>query len=306
MNDFIHYATLLTKRKADTSKAKTSEHYGSALRALIRFLNHEGRTTVLPFSDVTRELIERFEAYLLGECGVTRNTSSFYIRNVRAIWNEAARDGLTPHAAAPFDGVYTGVDATRHRATTNRDIAAVIRARLDDNPALAFARDVFIFSFFGHGIAFVDIAKMRKCDLCGGHITYARSKTGKPLCVSVLPVMQEIIDRWGDPASPFLLPVVELPFTARHYDTALRRYNRHLHQLSERLGLQCQLTSYIARHSWASEAYRLQVPVSVISTCMGHSTEATTRIYLRSLDTTFIDSQVSVVEQFFMGSGAGE
>lgn len=299
MNDFIQYLHAVAQRKRADGKSKTAGNYDCSARALAKYLKIKGRASALPFSDFNPKLLESFEAYLLGACHISRNTSSFYMRSLRAVWNMARREGFAPQTE-PFANVYTGIDRTRHRATADVNIKRLFTAELDDCRHLAFARDIFLFSFLGHGIAFVDIAKMLKRNLCQGYISYTRSKTGQHLTVRVTPAIDAIIQRWADPMSPYLLPIVKLPFSSRNYDNALHNYNRNLRQLAKRLGINDRLTSYTARHSWASEAYRLQVPISVISSCMGHTTENTTRIYLRSLDSEFIASHAAVVENYFV------
>lgn len=300
MNDFLNYINCLAQHKLSAGKDKTANNYCCAARALALFLTFEEKPKVLPFSELTPWLVERFEAYLLSERGVRRNTSSAYMRSLQAAWNAAAREGYAVAGVNPFAYVYTGVDKTRHRATDQDSLLQLFSACLDDNPKLAFTRDIFIFSFLCRGMAFVDIAKLHKRDICDGSICYVRSKTGQKLCVRISAAMESIINRWGDPTSPYLLPVVALPFTQCRYNSALRTYNRRLRELTKRLGIDENITSYTARHSWASEAYQLQVPVSVISTCMGHTTESTTRIYLRSLDNKYVDDCAAVVEQYFI------
>lgn len=299
MKDFILFAYDMARRKQDAGKNKTANNYRCATRALERFLFYEGRTQVLPFSDFTAAYVERFETFLRHRCHVARNTSSSYLRSLKTVWNSAVREGHAPAHAMPFANVYTGVDKTIHRAAPAAIIRRLMDATLPRDSSQAFTRDLFLFSFFARGMAFVDMAHLRKSDLRQGHLCYVRSKTGQPICVAVTEAMTDIIRRWNVAESEYLLPILTEPSSHRTYETALHRYNLNLRRLSRRLGLMEHLTSYTARHTWASEAYRLQVPVSVISSCMGHTTETTTRIYLRSLDTGYIDAQASIVEKHF-------
>lgn len=102
--------------------------------------------------------------------------------------------------------------------------------------------------------------------------------------------MQEIIDKYPDCHTDYLLPVIR-----RHeeeqsqYRNALRLINNKLKEIAVLAGLQTNLTMYVSRHSWASIAKSKNIPLSVISEGMGHDSEATTQIYLASLDSAMID-----------------
>lgn len=118
----------------------------------------------------------------------------------------AASRGLT-RTVSPFARVYTGIDRTRKRAIDIDALHLIHRTPLDDAPALAFARDMFIFSFCTRGMPFIDIAYLRKTNLRDGKIVYLRHKTGQPLSVAIEPVVKNIIDRYSDHDRPWLFPV---------------------------------------------------------------------------------------------------
>ena len=109
--------------------------------------------------------------------------------------------------------------------------------------------------------------------------------------------MQEIVDRYNIPESPYLLPIIVKSGVdeRKQYINASHRINRHLKTIGKELGLSVPLTHYVARHSWASAARSKNIPISVISEGMGHDSETTTRIYLASLDTATIDKANSLI-----------
>ncbi len=283
----------LAEQKELTGHTRTAANYRSAARAFTRFL-HTRDMNELHIERLTPVLAMQFENYLLHTQGVCRNTSSFYIRQLRAAYNTAVRDGCCTDLQ-PFRDVYKSVAATRKRAAEAEDLQRLFHLDLTDNPELMFSRDLFYFCFLGRGIPFIDLVKLQKRHIEGAHLIYQRSKTGQLVVVELAPAMKSIIERWHQATSRCLFPILPAGFTQRSYDSALRRYNRHLKHLSHLCGLECHLSSYIARHSWASEAYRLGVPIQTISTCMGHTTEETTHIYLRSLSTTHIDQSARTV-----------
>ena len=155
------------------------------------------------------------------------------------------------------------------------------------------ARDMFLFSYCTRGMAFVDMAYLRKDDIRGGSIHYIRRKTGQPLCVRMEPCIRQIVDRYADRSEVYVFPMLKSEDpekTYARYQVALNYYNRQLKQLGRMLHLDSGLTSYVARHSWATAARNHNIPVSVISAAMGHQSEKTTQIYLAMLEDSVIDS----------------
>ena len=140
-------------------------------------------------------------------------------------------------------------------------------------------------------MSFVDMCFLRKSDLCQGILTYRRHKTGQLLSIRWERCMNEIVSRYWNDDSPYLLPLIHKAGNEwRQYRNAQHLINTQLRAVSEMAGLPNRLTMYVARHSWASIAYSQQVPLSVISEAMGHGSENMTRIYLASLNSSVIDN----------------
>ena len=238
---------------------------------------------------MTADLVDSFEEYLIGR-NLSRNSTSFYMRILRAVYNRGVDKGWTSQRR-PFRHAYTGVDRTRKRAVTLQVIRRLHELDLSGRPCLAKARDIFLFSFYTRGMSFVDMAYLRRDDLHDDMLRYTRRKTGQELCIRWEPVMQEIVDRYPLNPNGFLLPVITDPKQDfRHqYKNAILRTNEALAKISEMLGLDHALTTYVARHSWASIAYSRSVPLSLISEGMGHDSERTTHIYLASVSNAGVD-----------------
>lgn len=267
----------------------TARNYTRTLRSFSVFLGGGE----LPFAAFTERLVEEYNAYLLRR-GVVRNTVSFYMRILRSVYNKTVRRRLA-EPASPFGGVYTGVDRTRKRAIDERLIARLKSLDLPVSGALPLARDLFVFSYCMRGMAFVDMAFLRKKDMRDGAIHYVRRKTGQRMTVHLEPCMREIIGRYAPRTrdTPYLFPVLTAEDPARayaQYQVALNYYNRLLKKLASLLGLDSGLSSYTSRHSWATAARNHNVPLPVISAGMGHTSERTTQIYLSALETSVIDS----------------
>lgn len=278
-------------------RVRTAETYRSSLNSFMRFR----KGADLPFYMLDSELIKAYETWLI-RSGVCPNTSSFYLRNLRAVFNRGIEKGFSVHDN-PFRHVYTGVDKTRKRAIPMEDIRQLMNMDFNRLPAQEFARDMFLFSFYTRGMSFVDMAFLRKEDLKDGDLVYKRRKTGQQLVVKWESCMQHIVDKYVMEGSPYLLPVINVNSAEDEREQYLRtahNINRNLKKIGQEMRLRFPLTMYVARHSWASIARDKQIPVSVISQCMGHESEKTTRIYLASLSTDVIDhANRSVLEDLF-------
>ena len=265
-------------------KVRTAETYTASLKSFMQFLDNQD----IPLDGITSDMMLLYEAYLKAR-GVRMNTISFYMRIFRAVYNRAVEKGLTIQNN-PFRHVYTGVDKTVKRAIPIKAIKALKELDLSMNQALDFARDMFMFSFYTRGMSFVDMAYLKKSDIKNGILTYRRRKTGQELSIKWEKCMAEIIAKYPENKTDFLLPIIkEEGNERRQYDNALHLVNYRLKELSTMLKLQRPLTMYVARHSWASAAKAKNVPLSVISEGMGHDSEATTQIYLASLETSVVD-----------------
>ena len=288
-------------------KVRTSETYTATLKSFMAFRDEQD----VPLDGISSDMMLMYEAHLKAR-GVRMNTISFYMRNLRAVYNRAVEKGLT-QPNNPFRHVYTGVDKTVKRAIPIKAIKALKELDLSMKPSLDFARDMFLFSFYTRGMSFVDIAYLKKTDLQNGILTYRRRKTGQELSIKWEKCMAEIIAKYPENKTDYLLPIIKEKGNGRNsvshqaclngrvvtdegkanerrqYDNTLHLVNYRLKELSTMLKLQRPLTMYVARHSWASAAKSKNVPLSVISEGMGHDSEATTQIYLASLETSVVD-----------------
>ena len=266
----------------------TARNYTRAKNSFSSFL--EGHD--VSFRKMDKSLVLSYNNWL-EQRGVIKKTISFYMRILRAIYNRAVRERLTKQTF-PFRDVYTGIDKTRKRALDEKSVKRIIELDLKDSPALALSRDIFIFSYCMRGMSFVDIAFLRRQNFDGNYIFYRRKKTGQRLSVLVEPCIARIIERYAklSEGSPYIFPIItsDNPEEAyRQYQTALGYHNRKLKELAKRANANLPLSSYWARHTWATVARNHNIPVSVIGAAMGHTSEKTTLIYLDSLENSLID-----------------
>lgn len=266
-------------------KTRTSETYKSTLNSFKKFRNGED----IMLDCITSEIMEAYEAWHKNR-GVAPNTISFYTRILRAVYNRAVEDDIIENRN-PFRHVYTGVDKTVKRALPLAVIKKIKALDLSLAPALDYARDMFLMSFYLRGMSFIDMAFLKKTDLKNGYVTYRRRKTGQQLIIEWTKEMQMILDKYPENKSDYLLPVIRNPGLNERctYRNTGYNINHSLKRIARMVGVTIPLTLYVARHSWASAAKAKGIPLSVISEGMGHDSEATTQIYLASLDTSVVD-----------------
>ena len=281
---------------------RTAETYTTALNSFRRFRDGED----LPLEHVTPELMARYETWMLGR-GLSRNTTSFYMRILRAAFNQAVEMGVVPESH-PFRHVYTGVDKTRKRAVSLATIRRIKELDLSSRPDLAFARDLFLFSFYTRGMSFVDMAYLRPGNLRHGYLEFARKKTGQKLRIKWEKSMQDIVNRYPPKPLGYLLPIITDPARddRNQYRNVLGHVNAGLSEISRLLHIYPPITTYVARHSWASIAYANEVPLSVISEALGHDSERTTRIYLSTVTHDRVDRANTMIIRLLQGEDVRE
>ncbi len=290
-NGFILFAQTLIKQLKQIGKRRTAETYTSALNSFIRFRND--RDVLLEEFD--SNLMMEYEIHLKDR-GVCPNSSSRYMRNLRAIYNRAVDKELVLQCN-PFKRVYTGIDKTVKRAVPLEVIKQLKDWDLTLMPQWDYARDIFMFSFYTRGMSFIDMAYLKKKDLQNGVLSYRRQKTNQQLFIKWEKPMQDIVDKYDTSDSIYLLPIIRSADKdeRRQYLNAAHLINDKLKRMGRELNLTIPLTTYVARHAWASIAKNNNVSISIISEAMGHDSENTTRIYLTSLDTSVVDKANSLI-----------
>ena len=291
----------------------TAHVYRSSANALQAFYGKEN----LLFRNLSPELLKQFETHLRAR-GCSWNTVSTYMRTLRATYNRAVERRLTAYVPQLFKHVYTGTRADRKRAMEHEEIArllneplpatAVARGGKEQYEELKRTRGMFVLMFMLRGLPFVDLVYLKKKDVEGNTITYRRRKTGRTLSVTLtdeaIQLLREYAGRNSD--SPYLFPFLthrEGTMEAYHeYQVALRRFNQQLILLRKVMDIRSELSSYTARHTWATMAYYCEVHPGIISEAMGHSSITVTETYLKPFRSKKIDEANRMVIAFSKSS----
>lgn len=319
-DDLLAYSERLGKRLKDAGRERTARAYRSAAKSLILF----NRGYSLKLTDIDPAIINAYEKYLKGR-GLALNSISFYMRNLRVIYNRAVREKiLPPQGENPFADVYTGIAQTEKRALDKKEINALAgldralgekiadcRRRFKSSAARGAEQSAhtgeigktqalrdslmyFMFCFHARGMSYVDMAYLKKSEVRHGYVVYQRKKTGQRLNVKITAPMRRIINSFADrvpDSSPYLFPVID-PARGnerRQYESGLRIQNKRLDVLGEMAGLVKKIATHVSRHSWATIAKNEMVNISLISEALGHKDIKTTIIYLASFETSKMD-----------------
>lgn len=274
-----YMAALVTQLESE-ERMGTAHVYRSTLNRILDFTGG----VPLAFNKVTPLWLSGFQNYLLRR-QLHWNSISTYMRMLRAVYFRAVDAGRAPYRPRLFKGVYTGT-----RVTVKRGLDEEVFRRLDAfcgdvSRGLEQARRLFLLLFMLRGIPFVDIAYLRRCDLQGDVISYRRRKTGSWLTVKVEPRAMQLIEQLKslNEASPYLFPFLSQTGIRayRQYQNALRSFNAHLKRLGVAAGVGEHLSSYCARHSWATIANYRNYHQELICNAMGHSSVKVTETYFK-------------------------
>ncbi|MBR4729017.1 MAG: site-specific integrase [Prevotella sp.] len=254
----------------------TLENYKTALRVFSKYLKQD-----IDIASINQTLLKGFERWLRDK-NLCLNTVSCYMRSLRSLLNKLDIENKS-HA---FGNVYTGRARTEKRAVSEEDVSRLKQVELRPHSFLSLVRDIFLFSYYALGMPFVDVAFLRRSQISDNLLTYHRHKTGQRIVIPLEYCMSEIINRYKSD-SEYVFPLLHSLETQKAYHEYLRmlnRYNRALKTLAIKAGVMKRLTSYTARHTWASVAYNENVDLPVISRALGHTNPQTTLTYIRGIN----------------------
>ncbi|MBR2881703.1 MAG: site-specific integrase [Prevotella sp.] len=261
-----------------TKRISTIENYRTALRSLLAFTGNNRL-----FAEIDSDVIDNYQNWLK-EKGIGLNTISCYMRSLRTIYKSSAlRKGIKANDA--FRNAFTGNAKTIKRSLTIDDITKIKDLNLSEGSLLDTTRDLFLFSFYSFGMPFVDVAHLKKSQIEGDWLSYYRRKTGQLVKIPIEPCMMQIIHKYYNKERDYIFPIMtSSDKESNNYRSKLTIYNRALKDLARIAGINCNITSYVVRHTWASVAFSHNVELSVISKALGHTNTETTMIYIREID----------------------
>ena len=268
----------------------SANSYRDSLKAVEAFAGNR-----IQFSDITVEWLTRCEKFW-DKRSMSITTRGMYFRNVRAMMNVAKKMGVIKESQYPFgkgkfeikteDGEKKSLDAEQLRA---------IYQYRSPNETVNKYRDIWIFMYLCNGINSIDMIQLKYSDIIDGEIRFVRQKTArtsakrKTIHIEITPEIQDVIDKWGNPNEGYnyIFPFLkggesQQEIKAKNHDV-YTRINKRMREVCEALDLN-RITTYAARHSFATILNRKGVPVSYISQQLGHTSIRTTQAYLGSFE----------------------
>lgn len=255
----------------------------------------------IPFRDIDCLWLKRYEEWLHAR-GCKSTTISQLFRTLRSVFNKAIEQEVIKQDAYPFNRFKINkFDIhTEKRAISKEEVQKILALELPDSCFyMELARDLFLFSYFGAGINFSDIALLRFCDLKDGRVCYVRKKTGKSISFPLNDISTKIVEKYTSPFwsdGDYIFPILDAGVHKTEQQKrdrirkSLKKINRELNNLGNIIGLKVPLTTYVARHTFATVLKRSGVNIAIISESLGHSDLSTTQIYLDSFENSQIDA----------------
>lgn len=301
--DFVFpFFDQLVQQFTDNKKIGNAGIYQTVKNSLFKFK----KTNQLHFSDISLSFLQKYESFLFGE-GLKGNGISLYMRTLRAAYNKAIALKVVDIRLYPFNNLtnpngYKISDletATVKRAIKQEDIRAIEKVETKPYSAKHDSKLYFLFSFYCRGINFTDMAFLKPENLQSGRIVYSRAKTRnrKIFSVEVMDPVKEIIEYFDRHPfkSKYLLPILDdIRFVTdkqkkTRIQTMLKKVNGDLKDLGGEAKIKTPLTTYVARHSWATIMRNKGASDAVISEGLGHEDEKTTKIYLENFENSVLD-----------------
>lgn len=290
------YLQTVISNLINEKKIGNAEHYKSLLNSLKQF----GSLNIL-FSDIDTAYLTRYETYLRSR-GNAGNTISIKMRTLRATYNKAIKENIVKADYYPFNNYNVSQlkEETVKRAISKADIQRIIDFDITTIPKhqhslLQLSKDLFLFSYLGCGINMIDIAFLKKNNIVDGKVLYKRQKTRKFITFTLQSQARVILDKYIQNEKDYIFPILDddIHLTLQQKYRRIKKItyvvNKSLKKIGRSLNLSIPITSYVARHSFASVLKKSGVNVSLISEALGHSDLATTQIYLDSFDNEQID-----------------
>ena len=290
-----------------SDRIKNARYYRCCMNCLMDFTNGID----VEFKSIDGVFLNDYATWMQVKKKLHKNTIGNRLRGLKAIFNRAISDKVISENITPFKEFKVSKyrEETTKRAISKQDIERVINLDLksisDEKtfPFYDFARDIFIFSYLGCGINIVDIAFLKYANIIDNdRLQFRRSKTKKIISFRLHPIAKEIIEKYRkkkhkqtDYVFPIFNDEIQKTMKEQYYklDYQTRYVNKYLRKIGKHLNISLKLTSYVARHSFATVLKRSGVNTSIISEAMGHSSEKVTQVYLDSFENDQIDEAMS-------------
>ena len=290
------YTSLIEELK-ERGQIGTSYAYKGSYRVLKQFNKKKKLNFTFSYIDVS--FCKKFEDWLRAK-GNKDTTISFQLRTLRATFNRAIEAKIVAKDKNPFTEYKLSHlnTKTMKRALSKSDIMKIMQADCTDKtPIRQLAQDLFAFSYLCGGISFVDIANLTPKNIIDNRLIYQRQKTHGGINLQLSDEAKKIISKYSDYqlSASYLFPILH----HKRHITPMQKMNRthkichdinqELRTFGKELNITTDVTTYVARHSFATVLKKSGVNIGIISQALGHQDIKTTQIYLSKFDNEQVD-----------------
>lgn len=317
-NSFYDFSDKLIKELIVSDRIGTAKSYEGVISVLKTFnkgkpfeknmggdpkttnkINFAQKFKDLKFEEINYTFLTKLESYHLS-AGNEFNGLAVYLRTIRSIYNKGMKAGLVDKTLYPFTDYKIKTTPTKKRALDSIYLKRILDLSLPNDHPSFDARNYFVASYMMYGMNFADMAYLKKTDIINGRISYRRKKTSKLYDIKLTDSLATILSFYTqeNPSSDYVFPIIQRKgalFQNRDIQSARKIFNKNLKTIAEMCDINHNLTSYVSRHSFATQAMMLSVPVTVISAMLGHSSLKTTEVYLKSLPANILDEYNSKI-----------
>lgn len=287
---FYNYTEDIISEMEDAERFGYSRSVNNTLQAVKSFTDEND----FPLKDLNYDFLFRFENFCRKR-GNSTNTIAVYMRTIKMIFNRGIKSGVVKKEQYPFSGYKIKTAKTKKRAVHREVIELIEKLELKENTRIWHARNYFLFSFYAMGMNFADMAHLRIENISEGRIEYKRQKTKKQYSIKITPQMDKILQYYipQKESEKYIFPIISVEGSPKQeyqeFFEKRRTFNKQLKEIAKLCGIEANLTSYVARHSWATIAKWKEVPIAAISEGLGHGDVKTTEVYLDSFDKEVLD-----------------
>ena len=257
----------------------------------------------LTFKDISPTFLNKYEVFLRSRGG-SDGGIGVRMRAIRALYNFAIERKIVKEDFYPFKTYKVSKLKGKglKKALSIEQVKKIVNLDLKKYPLLTNSRHYFVFSFYTRGMNFADMMKLEWSAIGDNKIFYTRSKTKGNFIVKILPPVREILDFYDEYSlgTKYVFPILlkddltPSQLENRKHKT-LQRYNKDLKEIAQICAIDKNLSSYVARHSFANCLKQKGVATDVISESMGHQNLAITQAYLKELDSSVLDEAAELL-----------
>jgi len=295
---FYNFTTEIINEMTDAERYGYARSINNTLQAVKTFTNEKD----FSLKALDYKFLIGFENFCRKR-GNTLNTIAVYMRTIKMIFNRGIKSGIVNRDQYPFSGYKIKTLKTKKRAVPRNVIEQIEKLQLKENTRIWHARNYFLFSFYAMGMNFADITYLKKENIVEGRIEYKRRKTKKLYSIRITEGINNILKIYTKDKTDedFIFPIINKDSSPQQqyeeYFETRRIYNKQLKEIANIIEIETNLTSYVARHSWATIAKHKGVPIAAISEGMGHEDVKTTEIYLDSFDKKVLDDYNKLITE---------